>query len=393
MADIAHERTALDRMTRTMYFAIGMATTIFGLLLSPGASGFLGQWHQLDVPFAAFAVGVGLVLPGLFPILGYVLSLRLMRGLVTAVAVGFVASQLLFALALHADRLESGASPWMQGFGAIPATLLAVAWGGRITWVFALAQGPIVAIVGLAVREGTTQQSLLEGLGAMVTCAIFTGVASAVVLAAARQDTVAGRAREQASLEAGAVTREREQTRINAMVHDDIMSVLLAASRNPVPAGLAEQAHVALRSVEALASEELTARPYSPEDLVAVLRATVGEAAPDIAFAYVLDPSDVVPRDVVAALSEATEEAIRNSLLHAGDDVARSVTVSVADTGVEVVVADDGRGFSPRDVPQRRLGLRVSILERMRSLPGGNATVRSRPGAGTRVSLHWVRTP
>jgi signal transduction histidine kinase len=391
MANVVSERTALDRMTRTMYFAIGIATIIFGLLLAPGASGFIGQADQVNTPFLLFSIFIGFLLPGMLSVLGYVLPLSVLRGIVTGIAIGFVACQLLFPLALTNGYLANGGTPWLQGFGPIPATLLAVAWVGRTTWVFALAQGPIVVYLGLTAREGTGIQAVLEGLGAMVSCSIFAGVSLAIMLASARLDSVAERAREQASLEAIAVTREREQTRINAMVHDDIMSVLLAASREPQPAGLSMQAREALTRVEELVSTDLVAKPYAPDELVAVLRATVGSAAPDIAFTYAIDGTDSVPRDVVAALTEATEEAIRNSVLHAGDDATRSVSVEVDDRGLEVVVNDDGRGFSPRDVPQRRLGLRVSILERMRSLPGGDARVRSKAGTGTRISLMWVR--
>jgi len=225
----------------------------------------------------------------------------------------------------------------------------------------------------------------------MVSSSIFAGVSLAVVLAAARQDSVAERAREQASLEARAVTREREQTRINAMVHDDIMSVLLAASRPGAPAGLSEQARAALNSVEQLASAELTRLPYAPEELVAVLRATLGEISPDLDFSYTIDFGDEIPRDVVAALAEATEEAIRNSLRHAGEQAKRRVDVAIRQDGVEVTVRDDGVGFALKDVPQRRLGLRVSIVQRMALLEGGEAKIRSKPGAGTRVTLTWRR--
>jgi len=390
MADAVNERTALDRMTRTMYFAIGIATIIFGLLLANGPSGFYGQRAQVQQPFLLFTIAIGFVLPGMLAILGRLLPLSALRGLVTAIAIGFVASQLLFPFALVNETLTGG-TPWLQGFGAIPATLIAVAWGGRVTWVFALAQGPIVVYLGLATREGSPVIAVLEGLGAMVSCAIFAGVSAAVMLAAARLDSVAQRAREQASLEATAITREREQTRINAMVHDDIMSVLLAASREPILAGLSTQARAAVTRVEELANEDLIARPYGPEELVAVLRATVGGTAPEIGFTFEVDGDLPVPRDVVAALTEATEEALRNSLMHAGHEAARTVNVIVDDNGLEVSVTDDGRGFSQRDVPQRRLGLRVSILERMRSLPGGDARVRSRAGAGTHVTLAWTR--
>jgi len=392
MSELDGERTALDRLSRTMYTAIGIAAAIFGILLSPGPSGSLGQVNQVDKPFLAFSVTVGLVLPASFIVLGRVLSADIMRGFVTSVAIGFVASQLLFPLAMVDDKLAEQGSPWLQGFGPIPATLLAVAWGSRITWIFALTQGPIVFGVSLLTREVSLIQSVLDAMGAMVSCSIFAGVSLSVVLAAARLDEVAKRARGQASIEASAVTREREQARINAMVHDDIMSVLLAASRVPVPPGLADQARGALRSVEALASAELGKGPYSPEDLVAVLRATVSDAAADIEFTYTIESSEAIPQEVVAALSEATEEAIRNSLFHAGSpDVRRGVAVNITGKAVQTIVTDNGKGFSLRDVPQRRLGLRVSILQRMHSLQGGEASVSSRPGQGATITLTWVR--
>ena len=170
-----------------------------------------------------------------------------------------------------------------------------------------------------------------------------------------------------------------------------IFGVLLSATRDPAPAGLAVQARGALASVEELASSRVGSKPYAPEELIALLRATVSESAPDIEFTYGIDADEAVPREVAAALAEATAEAVRNSLLHAGEQATLAATVTVGPTGVNVTVEDDGVGFSPRDVPQRRLGLRVSILERMRSLPGGDARVRSQAGKGTRITLTWSR--
>jgi signal transduction histidine kinase len=392
MAELDGERTALDRMTRTMYFAIGLAAIIFGVLLARGPGGFLGQIDQVYGPLLWLSVFVGLVLPASFTVLGRFLPFSVMRTLVAIVAIGFVACQLAYPLALNGDTLDDHAAPWLQGFGAFPATLLAVAWGGRLAWTFALTQGPIIVVVSLFTRDDTTIQAVLDGLGAMVSCSIFAGVSLAIVLAAARLDAVAKRAREQAAIEASALTREREQTRINAMVHDDIMSVLLAASREQPPAGLATQARAALASVEQLATAELATRPYAPEELVAVLRATAGEAADGIDFAYVIDSDAPAPREVVEALAEATGEAIRNSILHAMEATTRSVDVALQARVIQVTIADNGPGFSVREVPQRRLGIRVSIVERMGSLAGGEAAVRSRPGEGTRITLTWRRS-
>jgi signal transduction histidine kinase len=90
-----------------------------------------------------------------------------------------------------------------------------------------------------------------------------------------------------------------------------------------------------------------------------------------------------VPVAVVDVLESATAEALRNSIIHAGDDADRTVTLRIAAEGIRVTVLDDGCGFDPASVSPHRLGLAVSILARVRSLPGGAAD------AGTRVEIRW----
>lgn len=391
VAEAEIPRPAVERMRRMMYFAIGVSALLFGVLLAPGNSGFLGQIDQLHPIYAYFTVAVVFVLPASFPLLTFILPGTVMRVLVLIIGSGFICAQLFFIAAMNNEHLDGAAAPWFQGFGAIPAALLAIAWSRPVAWTFALAQGPLVATVALFARDDSGEKALLDGLGAMVTCTILVGVASAVGLGAWQQDEVAHTAGISASREASALTREREQARINAMVHDDIMSVLLSASRVPAPAGLAAQATVALRSVETLTAPQDARRLYSPDELVAILRSTVGEVNADVTFVSTVESINPVPSVAVAAVAEAAGEAIRNSVLHAGDDAARKVSVRVDDAGVAVSVEDDGDGFSPRSVAPRRLGIRVSILERMRSLDGGDARVVSRPGGGTTINLTWTR--
>lgn len=73
------------------------------------------------------------------------------------------------------------------------------------------------------------------------------------------------------------------------------------------------------------------------------------------------------------------------------DGVRRTVRVDIGMHGVGVRIDDDGVGFDPRRVPADRLGIRHSIVERMRRLPGGDAVVESHPGRGTTVVLRWAR--
>lgn len=403
MTDVATESVALPvtvtqdarfRMQRMLFLACGVGAIVFGLLLATGGGGILTQMDQLMPVYAWATVLVVIGLPASFVVLTFNVPLRVMCSLAATVSIGFIIAELLWVPAMTVQTLANDASPWLQGVTALAATVTAVRWQGRWVWAYALATGPIVAINQILSRENSVVDAILDGLGGMVFSLILMGVAIAVMFAADRQDNIAARARAHASLEASRRTREREQTRINAIIHDDVMSVLLTAGRkSPAPA-LAQQAKTALSSIETISHGGTEHRTYSPEELTAVLRSTVTDVISDVDFAFTLTDSRAIPADVVAAVTEALGEALRNSAQYAGaagTAVAREVRVAITDAGVTVSARDHGRGFSPRAVGPRRLGIRVSIVERMNSVMGGRATVTSRPGAGTAVTLSWSR--
>ncbi|WP_169746758.1 sensor histidine kinase [Demequina silvatica] len=379
-------------MQRTTYFAIGVATTLFVILLANGPNGFLAQMDQLRAPFGAFTVLVGAVIPASYAILAWFAPMRVLRILVTAGALGFVAAQLLWVPMMTGDALADGAAPWLQGYGAIHATLLAVAWNRPAVWLFAVAQFPLVATVEYLASGGDLEQSLLDGIGALVTSLILTGAGAGVVTAAARQDLEAERARAEAAREAAERTGEREQARINAVVHDEIISVLLAAVRQPVNETVPARAQRALGYVNAIRGARTGDAEYPPAQVVAALRATASAISDDIIVKATVTATHDIPAPAVTALAEAAGEAMRNSVIHAadpGEPVAIVLAVTVADGDVRVSVRDDGRGFSPRNVSARRLGLQVSIRGRMEALAGGGSRISSTPGKGTTVELWW----
>jgi signal transduction histidine kinase len=90
-------------------------------------------------------------------------------------------------------------------------------------------------------------------------------------------------------------------------------------------------------------------------------------------------------RPVVAA----TREALTNAAKHAGTGRV-DVYAEVSPEAVEVFVRDRGRGFDPEAVPDDRLGVRRSIIDRM-ARHGGAAEVRSTIGQGTEVRLRLPR--
>ena len=86
----------------------------------------------------------------------------------------------------------------------------------------------------------------------------------------------------------------------------------------------------------------------------------------------------------------ATVQAMTNSVKHAGGpEITRSVVLrGTSAGGVQSVISDDGAGFDPALIASERLGVRVSILERIR-LVGGDAEIRTAPGLGTTITLSW----
>lgn len=91
------------------------------------------------------------------------------------------------------------------------------------------------------------------------------------------------------------------------------------------------------------------------------------------------------------ALIKAAREAAVNAAKHSGA-AKIDIFAEVTDDGADVFVRDRGAGFDPKNVPDDRLGVRGSIIDRMER-HGGSAKIRSAPGEGTEVHVSTRRKP
>ena len=188
--------------------------------------------------------------------------------------------------------------------------------------------------------------------------------------------------------ELGAERRERiisqERADMAAHLHDSVLQTL---------ALIQKQAHDP-RSVVTLARrQERDLRRWLYEDQAGEptsFAAALKRAGADIEDAHgvpveVVTVGDCELDDLRRAVLKATGEAAVNAAKHSGADTI-DIYAEVEGDDVEVFVRDRGAGFDLESIPDDRLGVRRSIIERMER-HGGSAQIRSATGEGTEVRL------
>ncbi len=200
--------------------------------------------------------------------------------------------------------------------------------------------------------------------------------------------------------------QEIERMRIARELHDDISQQLAAVSidlsalkrqLHADPTAVADklawlqQRTVILVDTIGRWSHELHPGVLEHVGLVAALKAHCAEVERLHAMDVTLSAGaglDAITPDVALCLYRVAQEALRNVSAHAG---ARQVHITLrpAADGVEMIVADDGRGFDLSEERRRGgLGL-ISCEERVR-LVGGSLRINTQPQRGTEL---WIHVP
>lgn len=385
---IAGER-AEERVYRALAFAFLPGAVLFGVLAAPSIVDQEELWPAWWTTLA-FLIGV---LPSVALGVGALLvplgGLRVIARVNVAGTLVVLASVPFVIMPIHPLAVPIWFAN-ISGLGLISAALAVDAWGAVVV---AVAGAALTFVDRLPIpTPGDTADGVQNALYVFLFTLTFIalGVSS---LAAARAADVSEAAAEEATVAAAAdAARERERSRINELVHDRVLATLLIAARRiPGSGGLERRdAQRALEGLQDLLRDDLAPADLSGELFVWKLQAIATDLLPESLFNYDLDDSPELPGEAVEALIDAAEEAMRNSRRHAGP-ANRTVHVHVGRDSTDIDVLDDGVGFERSAVPAGRLGLTDSIEGRMRTLPGGAASVVSQPGIGTRVTVRWTR--
>lgn len=362
------------------------------VLLAPqiaSQSDRLQPWYTPLFALTIFCPALGL------SIASFRWSMVRIRALVTTLAVAYLSGQVLWLFAFEGPAIGLTESAWIAMFPGLVSVTTAIAWSNRAIFTYLLFVASFGQVVNYYSRIDHGNVPLFSDIvfGVMF-CGIFTFTVTLVVRTGRLLDTTRVTAESRAASAAASAARSVERERFDALIHDDVMSTLLAAARAGNSAALTVQSAAALTRLDRLRSGIASTEPVGFDSFLAYLRSALTEVDDHVVMdaPRAAEPNaSALPMDAVRALSASAAEALRNSVRHAGEDAEREVRVRVGADSVRIDVRDDGHGFDPKSVAPHRLGLAVSIDGRMRQLPGGSADVASEPGRGTTVTLTYRR--
>lgn len=318
---------------------------------------------------------------------------RLLAGLLAALLGVYVA----VACVLAATRLLPIAAPGdalarmhpMLGWYFVIAAAGAVVLTRRWRFIFVVALAPLLLMVNATAIGELQFVSVEDVMLDMATNLATIGALTWLLRLAETSDASGAQQRAQAVELAARQASTRAQHEANSFIHDHILSALIAVANGlPDRAALRDSARQALDS---LSAGTAVASPVAARALLNDVAGRVGVMAGEIRTDVVLTREHEIPPEVAQAITEATLEAVRNSLRHAGNKdtpVMRTVTLTSDACGVTIEVNDNGCGFDPAVAGRGRHGVSGSIIARMQDV-GGRATVDSAPGEGACVTLRW----
>lgn len=183
--------------------------------------------------------------------------------------------------------------------------------------------------------------------------------------------------------ERAARVREADRAEIAAHLHDSVLQTLALIQQKADPAS--EASRLARAQERELRDWLFAGSPGASVNLADELRRIAAVIEQEYAAHIDVVSAGQSPDSVPDALLGAAREAMLNAARHAGGTV--SVYLESSPSAVELTVTDRGPGLNLDDIPNDRMGVRESILGRMRRI-GGTAELRPGPGgAGTEVRL------
>ena len=255
--------------------------------------------------------------------------------------------------------------------------------GGWWLRLAGLIAGVIVAWVSIAVvtatEVGSREWSTDPGVNATVVSALLMGSTLVMcIICAAAWVVHPERVEEREALLIASTKAD-----VAAHLHDSVLQTLAVIQKQ------ADDSASVARLARAQ-EKELRAYLYGEALEEGSFKAAVREVADELEATYpirveLVSVGECELSPQLEALVAAAREASVNAAKHSGAEQV-DVYTEVSGSLVEVFVRDRGKGFSPEEIGEDRMGIRRSIIGRM-NRHGGRASIRSTPGEGTEIAL------
>ena len=390
-------RFSLARIERLIATSIGIIGLVFGAQTLSIALG-----SGIGVPGALGTIYIAVLLGALAVVIMLWFNPRAQRIANIVFVIVYLVAILLWPIATGGAGAAAVDEPWTWYLCAIACGSAAQAFRPALAVAYILVTPTVYGITGVIdgsghiVRGDIALQNALYG--AMIGLVIFA-LLMTFRHAAKRVDTARAAAFARYDDAIRQHAREVERIEVDALVHDTVLASLQAADRARRPEEAALAVSMASDAIKRLAAMD---EPMTDAAETATLQSLVSglelyAAALDTPFDITLahDTEIVIPYPVAQNLYLAATQAMANSAQHAGGadataPVNRNVTVTICDAdGVSIDVGDDGVGFDRLSIEPNRLGLRVSIIERVVAV-GGTVELDAAPGQGTTISIRWT---
>ncbi|QNO37062.1 histidine kinase [Protaetiibacter sp. SSC-01] len=285
-------------------------------------------------------------------------------------------------------------SYWLYYTLTIATAMATVGLGIRLATVYVVVVPLLYGMIRITPPGGgvTITQSVLDSVYAIILGGAITIITAILRNAASSVDRAQATALERYGHAVRQHAIEAERVQVDAIVHDSVLTTLLSAARAESVESKELAAHMAGNAIGHLRDAVTEAPQGDAEVSVAALANRIADAAAALSEPVRVDADRVrfgrIPVAVAEALYSAAVQAMVNSLQHAGGHVDRWAVIRGDADDLVIEVGDRGVGFDPDAVPTERLGVRVSILERVASV-GGAAVIDTAFDEGTVVALHW----
>lgn len=289
---------------------------------------------------------------------------------------------------------------WLNYILTVATAMAAIGFNARWGTIYLFVAPIVYSIVRTTPQGGgaTWQLAVVEGFYAIILGAAIIIIVTMLRQAATNVDNAQATALDRYGHAVRQHATEVERVQVDSIVHDSVLTTFISAARAYTPEAEALAATMAGNAIGHLRD----AAAASPDDgstmRMTVLASKIVDSATDLSMPFevrVRNPgSGSLPIQAADAVHSAVIQAMMNSMQHAGaSGVSRWVNVrGVVPEGIEVVVGDDGAGFEASEVPGERLGVRISIIERI-SNAGGHAAITTAPDEGTVVRITWPYEP